>query len=49
MALIVINVADPHYYDDVIDHPYFIPACIFVGVMLTLNLIVMKSLTNIKV
>ncbi|RFP87362.1 pilus assembly protein TadB [Rhodobacteraceae bacterium 63075] len=49
VALIVINVADPHYYDEVLDHPYFIPACIFVGVMLTLNLIVMKSLTNIKV
>ncbi len=49
VALIVINVADPNYYDEVLDHPYFIPACIFVGVMLTLNLIVMKSLTNIKV
>ena len=39
-ALIVINVMDPNYYDEVMDHPYFIPACIFVGVMLGLNLIV---------
>ncbi|MBU2982978.1 type II secretion system F family protein [Lentibacter algarum] len=49
VALIVINVLDPHYYDVVMDHPYFIPACIFVGVMLTLNLFVMRVLTDIKV
>ncbi|MDQ2092033.1 type II secretion system F family protein [Marimonas arenosa] len=48
-ALIAINVMDPHYYDEVMDHPYFIPACIFVGVMLSLNLLVMRWLTNIKV
>jgi tight adherence protein B len=49
VALIVINVMDPHYYDEVIDHPYFIPACFFVGGFLTLNLVVMRWLTNIKV
>lgn len=49
VALIVINVLDPHYYDEVIDHPYFIPACFFVGGFLTLNLVVMRWLTNIKV
>lgn len=49
VALIVINVLDPHYYDKVLDHPYFVPACIFVGVMLALNLYVMRVLTNIKV
>lgn len=49
IALIVINVMDPNYYDDVMDHPYFIPACFFVGGFLTLNLIVMRWLTNIKV
>ncbi|WP_322865284.1 type II secretion system F family protein [Aquicoccus sp. G2-2] len=48
-ALIVINVMDPHYYDEVMDTPYFIPACLFVGGFLTLNLIVMRWLTNIKV
>ncbi|MCR9125556.1 MAG: type II secretion system F family protein [Rhodobacteraceae bacterium] len=48
-ALVAIQVSDPNYYDDVLDHPYFIPACFFVGVFLTLNLIVMRWLTNIKV
>ncbi|KUJ78605.1 type II secretion system F family protein [Ruegeria profundi] len=48
-CLVFILVTDPGYYDDVIDHPYFIPACFFVGIMLTVNLIVMRVLTNIKV
>ncbi|ETX30957.1 type II secretion system F family protein [Roseivivax isoporae] len=48
-ALIVIQVTDPHYYDEVIDHPLFIPACFVVAILLTLNLFVMKILTNIKV
>jgi tight adherence protein B len=49
VALIVINVSDPHYYDAVRDHPYFIPACFFVGIFLALNLFVMRILTDIKV
>ncbi|MFZ5962124.1 type II secretion system F family protein [Thalassococcus sp. BH17M4-6] len=48
-ALIVIQVTDPHYYDDVLDHPWFIPACFIVGIFLVLNLIVMRILVNIKV
>jgi tight adherence protein B len=48
-ALIAITVMDPHYYDEVMDHPYFIPACLFVGGFLALNLMVMRWLTNIKV
>ncbi|CUK04780.1 Flp pilus assembly protein TadB [Ruegeria denitrificans] len=48
-CLLFIMVTDPNYYDDVVDHPWFIPACFFVGIMLTLNLIVMRVLTNIKV
>jgi tight adherence protein B len=48
-CLVFILVKDPGYYDEVIDHPWFIPACFFVGIMLTLNLIVMRILTNIKV
>ncbi len=48
-CLMFILVTDPNYYDDVIDHPLFIPLCFFVGIMLTLNLIVMRVLTNIKV
>lgn len=49
IALIVILVNDPGYYDEVLDHPYFIPACFFVGILLTANLFVMRWLTNIKV
>ncbi|KPP87494.1 MAG: tight adherence protein B [Rhodobacteraceae bacterium HLUCCO07] len=49
VALIAINVLDPNYYDEVLDHPWFIPACLFVAGFLTLNLIVMRWLTNIKV
>lgn len=48
-CLIAILVNDPGYYDDVLDHPYFIPACFLVGILLVLNLIVMRALTNIKV
>ena len=47
LAIILLN--DPGYYDEVLDHPYFIPACFVVGILLTLNLIVMRILTNIKV
>ena len=49
VALIVINVSDPHYYDEVKDHALFIPACFFVGIMLAVNLFVMRVLTDIKV
>jgi len=48
-CLVFILVKDPTYYDSVIDHPWFIPACFVVGILLTLNLIVMRILTNIKV
>jgi len=48
-ALIAINLGDPDYYDPVIDHPYFIPACFVVAGFLGINLIVMKVLVNIKV
>ncbi|MCB1341883.1 MAG: type II secretion system F family protein [Pseudooceanicola sp.] len=44
-----IMVNDPGYYDEVLDHPYFIPACFVVGILLGANLIVMRVLTNIKV
>lgn len=49
VALIVINVSDPHYYDEVMDHPMFIPACFAVGLFLAANLFVMRMLTDIKV
>ncbi len=49
VALVVINIVQPDYYDKVIDTPEFIPACIAVGVMLTINVIFMKIMVNIKV
>ncbi len=49
LALVAINLLDPHYYDEVLDHPYFIPACVAVGVFLVANMIVMRMLVNIKV
>ncbi len=48
-ALIFIQVAKPDYYDEVLDHPWFIPACFIVGIMLAANMIVMRWLVNIKV
>jgi tight adherence protein B len=49
IALIVINLADPNYYDPVIDHPFFIPACFIVAAFLGVNMLVMRILVNIKV
>lgn len=49
VALIVINIGDPNYYDEVRDHAMFIPACFTVGILLALNLLVMRILTDIKV
>ncbi len=49
VALVVINLSDPHYYDEVRDHAMFIPACFVVAILLGLNLLVMRALTDIKV
>jgi tight adherence protein B len=49
LCLAAILVQDPGYYDEVMDHAYFIPACFIVGILLTINLFVMRTLTNIKV
>ena len=49
MALIGIQLIKPDYYDEAMEHPWFIPACLAVGAFLVLNLIVMRALVNIKV
>ena len=49
LALVGIQILEPNYYDKVLDHPLFIPACLAVGVFLTVNLFVMRALVNIKV
>jgi tight adherence protein B len=33
----------------VLDHPWFVPACIAVGLFLVANMIVMRMLVDIKV
>lgn len=49
VALVAINLLDPNYYDEAMLHPFFVPACIVVGVFLVANIVVMKALVNIKV
>lgn len=49
LALIGIQLVKPDYYDEAMEHPFFIPAVLVVGVFLVLNLIVMRALVNIKV
>ena len=48
-ALVVINMIQPDYFDEVMDKPIFIPACLVVAGFLIANLIVMRALVNIKV
>ena len=49
LALVLISVLKPNYYDSVKDTPAFIPACLVVGGFLVANIFVMRSLVNIKV
>lgn len=48
-ALVAINMLDPDYYSEVRDTDAFVPAAIFVAVMLTINVFYMKIMTTIKV
>ncbi len=48
-ALIMINVMQPGYYDDVMTTPVFVPAAIVVGIFLTVNVIFMRIMVDIKV
>ncbi|MBT0955957.1 type II secretion system F family protein [Alphaproteobacteria bacterium KMM 3653] len=49
LAIVMINVIKPDYYDDVRETAAFIPACLIVGTFLTVNVIFMKIMVNIKV
>ena len=48
-ALLMIQMIQPTYFDDVKDTPAFIPAALVVGVLLVINVIFMKVMVNIKV
>jgi tight adherence protein B len=49
VALVMINVIQPEYYDEVKETAAFIPACLVVAGFLIANIFVMKALVNIKV
>ncbi len=49
IALIMINVIEPTYFDNVKGTSVYIPAAIFVCVMLVINVIFMRMMVNIKV
>jgi tight adherence protein B len=49
LALVMINVIQPNYYDEVKETSVFIPACLVVAGFLVVNIFVMKMLVNIKV
>lgn len=48
-VLVVIQVVAPNYYDAVKETPAFIPAAIIVFVLLGMNMVFMKIMTDIKV
>lgn len=49
VALVMINVIQPNYYDEVKETAVFIPACLVVAGFLVANIVVMRALVNIKV
>jgi tight adherence protein B len=49
VALVAIQVVKPDYFDKVKESPFFIYAAIGVAIMLALNLVFMRIMTNIKV
>lgn len=48
-ALVMINVVQPDYYDEVKETTAYLPAALFVITFLIINIIYMKVMTNIKV
>jgi len=49
IALVLINVLQPGYYDEVQASQFFVPAAIVVGVLLVVNVLFMRMMVNIKV
>ena len=49
VALLLVQVVEPQYYDRVSDHPLFIPGAIVTFFLLIVNIIFMRILVNIKV
>lgn len=49
IALLLVQVVQPDYYDRVSDHPLFLPGAIVTFILLVVNIIFMRWLVNIKV
>lgn len=49
LALLLVQVVKPDYYDSVSDHPLFMPGAILTFILLILNIIFMRLMVNIKV
>ena len=49
VAMVVIQILKPDYYDDVKETSAFIPAALIVGTFLVINVIYMRIMVNIKV
>ncbi len=49
LALLAINMMQPHYYDAVMKTAYFVPAVLVVGAFLGINILFMRMMVNIKV
>ena len=49
VALVMINVMQPGYYDEVEKTAYFLPAAVVVFAFLVVNIIFMRAMVNIKV
>lgn len=49
VALLLVQVVEPEYYDRVADHPLFIPGAILTFILLIVNIIFMRILVDIKV
>ncbi len=49
IALLMVQVVQPDYYDRVSDHPLFLPGAILTVILLIVNVIFMRVLVNIKV
>jgi tight adherence protein B len=49
IALLLVQVVQPDYYDRVSDHPLFLPGAILTFILLVINVFFMRALVNIKV
>jgi len=49
IALLLVQVVQPDYYDRVSDHPLFLPGAIVTFILLVVNVFFMRALVNIKV